>query len=118
VLFGGDSLRSGRFRDTWEWDGENWTQVADIGPSPRRECAMVYDGVRQNIILFGGVGEERRLGDTWEWDGQDWTQVDDRGPSPGAAHALVFDAVRKRTNSVQWRVRTGNAAGGYLGVGR
>ena len=51
VLFGGDSLRSGRLRDTWEWDGENWTQVADIGPSPRREYGMAYDAGRQTMVF-------------------------------------------------------------------
>lgn len=40
VLFGGDSLRSKLFNDTWEWDGEDCTQVADTGPPLRGGHAM------------------------------------------------------------------------------
>ena len=29
--------------DTWEWDGTDWTQVADTGPSVRGLHSMVYD---------------------------------------------------------------------------
>src|SRR5437764_14360649 len=32
-----------RFYDTWEWDGEAWTQVADTGP-PRSGGGLVYNG--------------------------------------------------------------------------
>ena len=44
VLFGGSSLIGGQVgsaNDTWEWDGEFWTQMADIGP----RCFLV--GSRQ-----------------------------------------------------------------------
>ena len=33
VLFGGEAGAAGQFRDTWTWDGDNWTQVSDIGPT-------------------------------------------------------------------------------------
>jgi hypothetical protein len=33
VLFGGQ-VTGGFLNDTWEWDGTEWTQVADTGPSP------------------------------------------------------------------------------------
>ena len=33
VLFGGYPLGGGTIGDTWEWDGTDWTQVAD---SPAR----------------------------------------------------------------------------------
>jgi hypothetical protein len=35
VMFGGDSIANGSLGDTWEWDGEYWTQMDDIGPAPR-----------------------------------------------------------------------------------
>ena len=37
VLFGGE----GPLGDTWEWDGNSWTQIAVTGPSARDESAMV-----------------------------------------------------------------------------
>src|SRR6266436_1175998 len=58
VLFGGqtaDNSTTGLSNDTWEWDGENWTQYADIGPAPRSLHAMTYDSSRGRIVLFGGI---------------------------------------------------------------
>ena len=41
VLFGGTSY--GQFlADTWEWDGNEWTQMADTGPTARQLLALVY----------------------------------------------------------------------------
>lgn len=47
VLFGGRAIgvtpgTEVRPSDTWEWDGESWTQVEDVGPSGRSEFAMAY----------------------------------------------------------------------------
>ena len=42
VLFGGESRGTGLKRDTWEWDGEGWTQVEDTGPSARRASAAAF----------------------------------------------------------------------------
>ncbi len=121
VLFGGDSLRSQLFNDTWEWEGVHWTQMADIGPAPRFDQAMAYDGARRQTLMFGGSasggalrdtwawsdrssvvlfgGQSQTsdpLNDTWEWDGIDWTQVQDTGPSPRRAHVMTYDSVRRR----------------------
>jgi len=97
VLFGG---RSGPqvLNDTWEWDGREWTQMADIGPSPRSRHSLVYDGERKRSVLFGGNSAHgSELGDTWEWNGEDWTQIADQGPSVRSEHAMAFDSERKRT---------------------
>ncbi len=98
VLFGGSSLIGGQVgsvNDTWEWDGEFWTQMADIGPAARQDHAMCFDSVRQTTLLFGGLsGQNTPLGDTWSWNGEDWTQLDDSGPSARSGHAMVFDSAR------------------------
>ena len=39
VLFGGTSATSD-MSDTWEWDGEAWTQMENAGPAPRTSHAM------------------------------------------------------------------------------
>ena len=40
VLFGG-SAGNVNLNDTWEWDGQDWTQVADTGPPARGGHAML-----------------------------------------------------------------------------
>ena len=95
VMFGG---RAGNrvFGDTWTWDGQHWTQVADIGPAPRSAHAMAFDGRRTRIVLFGGRTEDALAGDTWEWDGETWTQISNTGPHARAEHSLAFLPGRDR----------------------
>jgi hypothetical protein len=103
VLFGGSqsggtSLLLG---DTWEWDGDAWTQREVPGPSPRRSHQMVYDQSRARTVLYGGTSSTSSggipYGDTWEWDGVAWTQIPVSGPPATAEHAMAYDAARQRT---------------------
>jgi hypothetical protein len=97
VLFGGDLLDGTSADDTWVWDGEYWTQVADTGPSPRSGHGVAFDTNGAVVVLFGGLSSSGEMhGDTWQWDGSDWTQVADTGPSARTAHALAYDATRSR----------------------
>src|SRR5258708_2880459 len=106
VLFGGVVGGGGGqpVGDTWEWNGEFWTQVEDIGPAPRGSHAMAYDVARAQVILFGGnlspnpfAGPSDPNGDTWAWDGQAWTQVADTGPSARrSASRMAYDSARDR----------------------
>jgi hypothetical protein len=66
VMFGG---RIGRdvpplrtLGDTWEFDGNHWTQAVVPGPSPRGGSCMAFDAARNQMVLFGG---EFGLDDTW-----------------------------------------------------
>jgi hypothetical protein len=88
VLFGGEF--SERLNDTWEWDGNEWVQQADTGPSARVNPAMAYDSIRGRMVLFGGASQGDGLGDTWEWDGAAWTEEADFGPDPCAGATMVF----------------------------
>jgi len=95
VLFGGVTAAGPPevlVGDTWEWDGENWTQMDDIGPSARKWFAMAYDRTRKRNVLFGGETANGASGETWEWDGEDWTQVADTGPQARVSHAMAFDS--------------------------
>jgi len=78
--------------------GLQWAQAATTGPGPRRNHAMVYDSVRQRVILFGGVEGITDLGDTWEWDpaAQSWTLRTTTGPAPRMHHAMAYDSARQR----------------------
>ena len=63
---------------------------------------MVYDRVRDRLVLYGGWNSNvsgATFGDTWEYDGTDWTQVATPGvvPLARAYHSLVYDANRQRT---------------------
>jgi hypothetical protein len=96
VLFGGNSVQT-LFGDTWQWDGEDWTQVGDSGPSARVGHAIAFDSERSVLVLFGGRSSGDALSsDTWQWDGEGWTQVADTGPSARAGHQLAFDGQRSR----------------------
>jgi len=103
VLFGG-STPTTFFGDTWEWDGTEWTQVADMGPPRRLAHTMVFDSSRECLVLFGGLfvsgsGVWTWIGDTWEW-GEDagWVKRQDMGPQSmvqpkmvhSDAHTVLF----------------------------
>jgi hypothetical protein len=117
VLFGGNRVLFGRtvdenvyLNDTWEWDGQKWIQIKVSGPAPRSEAAMVFDGKRGRIILFGGYYRTKegviRRGDMWEWDGAEWRESKATGPSARSGAALVYDSVREKI------VLFGGASGG------
>lgn len=55
---------------TWVWNGKDWS--------------------RHDVAMFGGQGEEGRLGDTWVWDGDAWTeQHASPSPSKRTGHAMA-----------------------------
>lgn len=90
VLFGGQPNSGGStyLSDTWEFDGANWTQQEDTGPSPRTAHTMAYDGVGR-VILFGGNNANQVFDDTWAWNGQDWIQIAEFGPSARTSCAMA-----------------------------
>lgn len=98
LLFGGWTDTDGPFfADTWAWDGEEWVQLADTGPSAR-VANMAYDSTRNVVVLFGGTGDTGDSFDTWEWDGEGWTQIENSGPqAPWFSSNLTYDAARQVT---------------------
>jgi hypothetical protein len=75
-----------------------WTPASSAGPSARYDHAMVYDGARQKVLLFGGRDTIRFYGDTWEWDSaaSSWTLRASGGPSARYGHALAYDPARQK----------------------
>src|SRR5262249_27266548 len=99
VLFGGGTVGGGTgLNDTWEWDGEYWTQVdaGDRGPPPRGHAVMAYDVQRNQTVLFGGMSDGLFKGDTWGWDGRNWTLLATSGPSRRMNSAMAYDSKRQR----------------------
>jgi hypothetical protein len=69
-------------------------------PSPiaRVYHSMAYDGVSQQIVLFGGNAQpsfdatHRWLNDTWLWSGTSWTAAAPPvAPAPRGAAAMAYD---------------------------
>ena len=87
VMFGGQIYNSSSWssmpsQDTWEWSPATgkWTNRTGTGTAPdaRSGAAMVYDSLRNKIVLFGGLaGSHYNFEDTWEWDPPTgvWTNV-------------------------------------------
>ena len=57
---------------------------------------MVYDSVRERVVLFGGTDFTTALEDTWEWDGVDWRRLEVVGPIGRHRAAMAFDSTRNR----------------------
>jgi hypothetical protein len=69
VLFGGADTSGRLLSETWEWDGNNWTQRSRTNsPSPRSNHAAAYDVARQRVVMFGGTnGSVPAFLDTWHY---------------------------------------------------
>ena len=106
VLFGGST--GVPQSDTWLFDGVNWTRVFPAtSPVQRYGHRMVYDPVRQEVLLFGGHRGDIRLNDTWVWNGVTWTQKSPaNSPSAREYYAMTWDGAR---NEVV--LHGGNSAG-------
>ena len=64
VMFGG-SDGSSITSDTWEWDGNDWSQSeAQSHPGPRFHHTMTYDNASEHLLVFGGYNGTY-LADTW-----------------------------------------------------
>lgn len=98
VMFGGIRTYGAPFGDTWQWDGQHWTQLASTGPAPRNYHAMAFDSARGRTVLFGGRNSTGHgVATTHEWDGASWTQVANSGPSARIWHAMAYDGHLGRT---------------------
>ncbi len=70
LMFGGQNggpFGVGLLGDTWEWNGQAWTQVQLPGPSARSFVKMAYDTARRRVVLFGGYTAAGFVNDTWEF---------------------------------------------------
>ena len=91
VLYGGQGATNNDLDDTWEWDGQRWTQSQSQSPGPRFWPAMAYDPSKQRMLVYGG----KYLTDTFVYDGQ-WKQLEN-GSGPGALHpTMVWDSQRSK----------------------
>ena len=55
VLFGGLDQNGHGLGDTWEWDGQSWSeQFPGASPSQRGPAGVAYDALRKRVVLVGG----------------------------------------------------------------
>ncbi|MEZ4860033.1 MAG: NBR1-Ig-like domain-containing protein [Caldilineaceae bacterium] len=104
VLYGGwrgDHLGVNILGDTWEYDGNNWTQMTPpTTPGQRTGVKLVYNPELGKVILFGGLfrsGDQSSYpNDTWMYDGQTWSEIVTNSAPPGRYdHQMTYDPVRK-----------------------
>ncbi len=83
--------------------GSSWTPVPVAGAAPSfRGCAaMIYDPLRERLILFGGQGQGGYVNDVWALSlsgNPQWSVLAPGGspPSPRGAASAVYDPPRDR----------------------
>lgn len=77
-----------------------WTEINPATtPLTRKYTTMVWDSVRERVVLFGGQQDlDNYFDDTWEWDGQRWHELAPahRPTPPREDHMMAFDRRRGR----------------------
>jgi hypothetical protein len=104
LIFGGDGGWS--MNDLWELrlgSAPEWREIhtATIPPPGRRDHTMIYDPVRDRVVLFGGFDLGKRMNDVWTLslgDTPAWVPLlsTNAAPSPREGHAAVYDPIRDR----------------------
>ncbi|MGB8295883.1 MAG: kelch repeat-containing protein [Polyangia bacterium] len=107
VVFGGrptaDNATVMAFQDLWEWNPATgvWTNRAPAGdqPSPREGASMVFDSVRNNLVIYGGRMLTRDgyidYPELWEWNPATGAfsnrSSSSKGPGNRSDQAMVFE---------------------------
>jgi hypothetical protein len=103
VMYGGYNCGEWCYRlfdDTWTWDGADWTRQGPAA-NPRQVSAAgsAYDGVRDQVVLFGGQLRANCgcLRDTWVWNGAEWRRAHPSdSPSARERPAMAWDALTQQ----------------------
>jgi hypothetical protein len=91
VLFGGQE--GGEF--VWEWDGQEWEVIDQVGPLGRERAAMAYHTGLDRTLLFGGDDLRSLRSDVWSWNGEAWERLAPSNQPPARrGHGVVFDGSR------------------------
>jgi hypothetical protein len=112
VLFGGEQLTGlqavGVFADTWEWDGDQWSERnADPGaprPPAGRVDRMAWEPARSEVVVHAG-------GAAYGWDGDIWTDLGPVVPVTNPCASFVAEAVDHRDLVSMGYLFTGGSSG-------
>ncbi len=96
VLFGGSN--SSALADTWEWNSVagTWTQEFSTppAPAPRVMKNLVFDPVRQQLVMLGGYASGQYFAEEWTYTGSTWSRVLGTVPAGRVSHSAVWDSAR------------------------
>ncbi len=100
LIFGGIDSQGNLLNDLWAYRpaSNSWTNLTPLNPAaasdcsssspaPRMNAAMVWDSVDQEVLLYGGEGNDGSyLGDLWAYSPAkgSWTALACSGNGPGA----------------------------------
>ncbi|MCI4330419.1 MAG: PKD domain-containing protein [Thermoplasmata archaeon] len=110
VVFGGvtgTDLASGSVTNaTWSFANGSWAAVPGIGAPPGREDpGLAYDGIDQQLVLFGGKGTSGSdLNDTWAWASDHWRRIVTTA-SPPAADSISLVTEGPNAPVLLWNAR-------------
>lgn len=106
VIFGGYDRQLLALNDCWELrlsPQPTWSRLTPGGSTPlaRLGSAMIYDGQRDRLVLFGGTDLISYYGDTWEMNlfgVPTWNQIVPAGVTPlqRSDHKAIYDADEDR----------------------
>jgi N-acetylneuraminic acid mutarotase len=101
-VFGGMGA-DGVSDELWAYDARSrvWQLLTSEGPTPpaRQEHAAVWDPVRRQMLVFGGVSPDGPLADLWSYDPSSatWTQLTaGDGPVRRIRHGAAWDSEHER----------------------
>jgi hypothetical protein len=100
VLFGKETKSSNLLNDTWQFKNGKWTKLKiKNAPTPRAEASMVFDPIRNIILLYGGYTitnkQYIKLGDTWLFHENNWIKVSEKGPISRNGANMIYDMEKK-----------------------
>ena len=88
---------------TWEWNGRKWVYITGSGPGKLTGHKMVWDSIKNETILFGGVVDNNdgngnvASRDVWKYKNKRWSRVNTQNtPRERYYHAMAFDEVSGR----------------------
>lgn len=99
VMFGGFVSGAPPLLDTWEFDGERWSEVrTSTSPGAPLNYALAdYDRVgRRALFVTNRDRNNRTAYSTWAFDGRDWARVVPPSGHPQLS-AIAFDEARGET---------------------
>lgn len=86
VMFGGGTGDATfeaevQYDDTWEWDGERWTEVETATIPSGFDGEAAFHPVMGKVVFLVQNAVEGEVDDTYTYDGVDWTKVSESAPA-------------------------------------
>lgn len=114
LMYGGGytEFPSNPYRNTWKWDGTDWTLLVAGRTGAGTGMGQCFDEMNNQVVQYGGDARDAAhlYHDTWTWNGASW---DSEGPAdnPGDRRNLFMDYAPSCGKVVMYG---GTAVGGGL----